>query len=385
MDGFLIGRVRGISIRLNWSVVVIAGLITWSLADSVLPEWAEGHSETAYWIAGAVSAIAFVAALTAHELGHSIVALREGVEVKGITLWLFGGVAMLGSEPKTPRAALRIAAAGPAVSAALAVVALLIAPVFDGLVQASLLWFAVMNFVLVVFNLLPAFPLDGGRIYQAWQWQRTGDEVDATERAAAKGLAIGAVLVGIGFIEVMIGSVVGGVWMMLIGWFVREAARAEMRHMAVDRPLGLVSVREVMTPDPATVAAATTMDDFVSGVFSTGRHAAYPVTTPSGDVTGMITLNDVRKLRRGDSARPTVGDVARPMDDVVVVAPSDSVSELLRKMAARSDSRALVFERDDLVGIVSPSDVARLVAVIELAPPMPPPPPEPRPVPSDGQ
>jgi len=250
-DGFLLGRVRGIEIRANWSVLVIVGLVTWSLADGVLPEAIEGYSTAEYWTAAGLLAVAFMLGLVAHELGHSLVAATEGVKVTGITIWMFGGVAQLGSSPETPRAAMRIAAAGPAVSVAIGVVALAFSLAFGGLVGVAVGWYGAINLLLAFFNLLPAFPMDGGRLFQAWLWSRSGDEVDATQRAAAVGHTIGGALVILGILEALVaGATVGGLWLMLIGWFIREAAKAEANRAMIENPLQKVPVTDVMTADP---------------------------------------------------------------------------------------------------------------------------------------
>ena len=364
------GRARGIDLRLNWSVFVIAVLVAWSLADSVFPEFVEGRSTGAYWVAGGLTSVAFFASLVAHELGHSIVALREGVKVKSITLWLFGGVAQLGSEPQTPGASFRIAVAGPAVSAGFGIVGVVAGTFLDGLPRIAVLWFGVMNLFLVVFNLLPAFPLDGGRIYQAWQWQRTGDARTATERAAVLGLTIGAALVGLGVLQLLVSGPVGGIWLMLIGWFIREAARAELRQVTVGEPLSKITVSQVMTANPAVVTSGMSVNDFVEAVFFGGRHAAYPVTDASGEVTGLITLSRLRSVPADEAGVRTMDELATPIDDVLIVAPSTPVTELLNRVGSTRDNRALVFDAGALVGIVSPSDLSRLIAYLELAAPI---------------
>jgi Zn-dependent protease len=314
--------------------------------------------------------VAFFASLVAHELGHSIVALREGVKVKSITLWLFGGVAQLGSEPQTPGASFRIAVAGPAVSAAFGIVGVVAGTLLNGLPRIAVMWFGVMNIVLVLFNLLPAFPLDGGRIYQAWQWQRTGDARTATERAAVLGLAIGAALVGLGVLQLLVSGPVGGIWLMLIGWFIREAARAELRQVSIGEPLSKIAVSQVMTANPAVVATGMSVNDFVEAVFFGGRHAAYPVTDTSGEVTGLITLRRLRSVPADKAGARTMGELATPIADVVTVAPSAPVAELLNRVGGAGDNRALVFDDGALVGIVSPSDLARLIAYLELRVPL---------------
>jgi len=370
MNGIRMGRARGIELRLNWSVFVIAVLVSWSLADTVFPEYEVGRSSRAYWVAGAVTSVAFFASLVAHELGHSIVALREGVKVKSITLWLFGGVAQLGSEPQTPGASFRIAVAGPAVSAAFGIVGVVAGTLLNGLPRIAVMWFGVMNIFLVLFNLLPAFPLDGGRIYQAWQWQRTGDARTATERAAVLGLTIGAALVGLGVLQLLVSGPVGGIWLMLIGWFIREAARAELRQASVGEPLSKITVSEVMTANPAVVTAGMSVNDFVEAVFFGGRHAAYPVTDTSGEVMGLITLRRLRSVRADNGGARTIGELATPIADVVTVAPTAPVAELLNRVGGAGDNRALVFDDGALVGIVSPSDLARLIAYLELRVPL---------------
>ena len=367
-SGFRIARIGGVEIRVNWSVGIIAMLIALSLADHILPDLSEGYSTGEYWLAGILTAVAFFAGLLAHELGHALVAQREGVEVRDITLWLFGGVAVLGSLPDNPRTSLRIAAAGPAVSFVLGAAGVAVGVAASGLVGSSLLWFGVMNFILVGFNLLPAFPLDGGRMYQAWRWHKTGDEMGSIEDAVRVGLIIGAGLVGLGVIEVLLGSLVGGVWLICIGWFLREAARAELHGRKVQGSLQQLPVRTVMTPAPATVHGDITIENFVAGMFFGGRHAAYPVVDDKGDLTGLITVNAIRALEGPDRMHRLVSEVATPIEEIVLVEVDSPVSELVEKMDRTGGGRALVLDDDLLVGIVAPSDIARLVTVVELAP-----------------
>ncbi len=365
MDGLLIAKFRGIAIRAHISVLVVGSLIAWSLAKEVLPEFAEGYSSTEYWIAGAICTVAFLGGLVAHELGHSLVALRNGVAVRSITLWLFGGIAELDGHPSDARAALRIAAAGPAVSFALAALAAAVAPLFDGLVQQSIIWFAAINLVLAVFNLLPAFPMDGGRIYQAWRWQRTGDPIEATDRAASVGLVISTVMIAVGAAQALFSTFVGGIWLMLIGLFIREAAKAEVRQAHLAGPLDALAVRQVMSEAPVTVNASTPVSGFVAGLLFGGRHAAYPVIDDDGSVSGLVPLNAIRGTTQEDWVGVDIRDIATPLADLVVVHPSDPISDALASMGRRSQHRALVLDGDELVGIVAPSDITRMITVVE--------------------
>lgn len=270
----MIGRVRGIDIRVHWSVGIIGWLIAWSLSTHLLPDMVDGHPDSEYWTAGIIATIGFLAALVAHELGHSIVAIRHSVSVESITVWMFGGVARLHESPQSPSAAIRIAAAGPLVSVALGVVGLAAAAGSGGLVGAVFIWFGSVNLLLAVFNLLPGFPLDGGRIYQAWLWQRGEDPVVATTKAARLGAGVGRALVWVGVIEIVIASLLSGLWLMAIGWFIREASQAEASAMRMQSRLRRYTCADVMTPNPESVPANRSIEAFANDVLSRGRHAA---------------------------------------------------------------------------------------------------------------
>ncbi len=365
MGGFVIAKIRGIEIRVNWSVMVIGALVAWSLAENILPEAIEGYRSGEYWTAGVVATIAFFVALVGHEMGHSLVAIKAGVNVQGITLWLFGGVAELDRSPDSPRNALRIAAAGPAVSALIGAVALLVSIPTGGLVGSTLAWFGFINLLLAAFNLLPAIPMDGGRIYQAWLWSKSGNEHDATRRASQLGHRIGGGMVMLGVLEVLLGGTVGGFWLVMVGWFVREAARAELQHAEANQPLRSIPVSEVMSPDPVRVGAETMITEFILGSLHRGRHASYPVTK-SGVVTGLITIRQIQDVEPDARSSTTVGQLAIPLADVVVVESHSPVSELLNELGRRQDRRALVFDQGQLVGIISPSDITRLITVVGL-------------------
>jgi Zn-dependent protease len=227
------GRVAGIPIGAHWSVLVVAALVTFTLATSVLPELVGGIGLIAALAAAAFGAATFLASIALHELGHALVARREGVATEGITLWMLGGVARLRSEPSTPGAALRIAVAGPAVSLALAVgsagaaMAAATVGVGDALVAVGV-WLAMLNIMLAVFNMIPALPLDGGRVLQALLWRRRGDDLAATITAAGFGRAFAALLVLGGFVQLVVGYG-NGLWTMALGWFIASAAAAERR------------------------------------------------------------------------------------------------------------------------------------------------------------
>ena len=367
MHGVLIGRVRGIDIRVNWSVAIIGWLIAWSLATQILPEMAEGRTDSAYWTAGVIATMGFFAALMAHELGHSLVAIQHGVEVRSITLWVLGGVAHLARNPDSPTAAIRIAAAGPIVSMICGVVGLGAGMVAEGLVGAVLIWFGSINLLLAVFNLLPAFPLDGGRIYQAWLWSGGLSADEATARAARLGGIIGRALVWLGVIEILLTGLLSGLWLMAIGWFLREASNAEAQYIRRESELRRFTCANVMTAEPECVPTTRTIARFVDDVLASGRHAAYPVVDAEGRVAGLIEIKSVQAIARDSWPATEVGSVMTPLDRVPVVESTDTIDVLVRRMQERADTRALVIDDGRLLGIVSPSDVVRLTIALELA------------------
>jgi Zn-dependent protease len=276
-----LGRLAGFPLAMNWSVVIIAWLLTWSLATTSFPHHAAGHTELTYWLVGFGTAVVFFASLVAHELAHALVARRHGVEVTGLTLWLFGGVASLGSEPSTPRADFRIAAVGPATSLGLAVGFELVALGVQALGIAHLLveaatWLAGINLMLGLFNLLPGAPLDGGRILRSFLWRRHGDRLRATVWAARAGSVLAFLLIGFGVLEFFAGTSMGGLWMVFIGWFVLSAARAEEAE-AVTLKLtatseSLTSVRPIQSPHLAQCSSVEHFDEFVDGRARVGGH-----------------------------------------------------------------------------------------------------------------
>ncbi|ORB75891.1 site-2 protease family protein [Mycobacterium scrofulaceum] len=373
-DAIPIGRIAGFPVNVHWSVLVILWLFTWSLA-STLPGSVKGYSHGAYWLAGACGALVLLASLVAHELAHAVVARRAGVSVGSVTLWLFGGVTTLGGEAKTPKAAFRIAIAGPATSLALAaifgglVVALPIvgaAPIVVGVAS----WLAGINLLLGLFNLLPGAPLDGGRVLRAFLWRRHGDSVRASIGAAHAGRVVAFILIGLGLAEFLLGGMVGGVWLAFIGWFIFAASREEETRISTQQMFSGVRVADAMTARPHTAPGWITVDDFVQRYVLGDRHSAYPVVDQSGSVTGLITLRQLRDVAPGRRGTTTVAEVAQPLHEVPSGAPREPLTALLERMApAGPRSRALVFEGDEVVGIVTPTDVARLIEVYRLAHP----------------
>ncbi|HEX6231281.1 MAG TPA: site-2 protease family protein [Actinomycetota bacterium] len=364
-----LGRIAGIEVGLNWSLLVVFWLIAWSLASGVFPELYPGNETTAYWIAAVVAAVVFFGSLLAHELGHALLARRKGVTVDGITLWLFGGVARLRGETMDPGAELRITAIGPAISLVAAGLFALVALGLSALDAPELVvgvpaWLAIINATLAVFNLLPAFPLDGGRVLRAWLWRRRNDRLSATRTAAAVGRAFGYGMIALGLLEFALVASISGLWFVFLGWFLLGAARAEESQTLLRAALRDVRAAHIMSPDPVSVPASLSVRSLIDEYAMARRFTSYPVEDDGGSVVGLVTLARVKAVPPGARDRTTVGEIACPLEDVATVSPDDPAVRLLERMQECEDGRALVFDGGRLVGIVSPRDVQR---ALELA------------------
>lgn len=366
-----LGQIAGVTVGFNWSVLAIFALVTLGLAVGQFPMAYPGRTTAGYAVAGLIAGAVFLLSLLAHEIAHAIVARRNGVDVEGITLWMLGGVARLQGEPSTPAAELRIAGVGPAVSLALAasfalVGALLRAIGSEGLPLGVCMWLATINLVLAVFNLIPAAPLDGGRLLRAALWRLRGDRVSAAITASRAGRRFGWLLVALGLVQfLMVG--VGGLWLMLLGWFITTAATAEEQQVELGDALAGVRVADVMSADPVAVPAGITVDRFLDAYVFAHRHSTFPVTD-DGRLVGLVTLRRVKQVPIHQRDTTQVRQVACPLADVPVVGPDDALSDLLPRMTEATDGRALVVDGDRLVGLVSPSDVVRRLEIAALRP-----------------
>ncbi|WOP19559.1 site-2 protease family protein [Raineyella sp. LH-20] len=369
--GIRLGRIAGIEIRLQWSVVVIFLLIAWSLATVQFTP-TPGVGTTASWVAAVIAALLYFGALLAHELGHALLAQRKGLEVESITLWVFGGVSRLKGEAEGPADEFRIAVIGPVVSLAVAAVfagagyllATLGAPTLAVDVAR---WLALINLLLGVFNLLPAFPLDGGRVLRAGLWRRSKDRASATRTAAAVGRAFGISFVAGGVFLFVAGAPVNGLWFALLGWFLFGAARAEESHVLLAGALRDVRVAQVMTGHPTVVPTDLAVQDYVEQAMAS-RFTSFPVVDRSGAVVGLVTMRRVRAAMAGGDQHATVGQVAIPLAQVPVLSPYDTATQLVDRLQQAPDGRALVFDGGHLVGIVSPTDLQRMLDLALLRP-----------------
>jgi Zn-dependent protease/CBS domain-containing protein len=363
-----LGRIAGIPIGASWSVLLIALLIAWPLAGTLLPDQAPGLAAATYWLAGAVGAGLFLASLLAHELGHAVVARRAGLRVRGITLWLLGGVAQLEDEPASPRDELRVAIVGPAVSLALAV-GFGLAAVALGIIGSSTVavvvagWLAVANAALALFNLLPAAPLDGGRVLRGLLWRRHGDRARASLTATRAGQLVGGALIVYGLLGTLTGWGIGTLWTVLVGWFLTTAARQERDQAVLRHDLGGLRAGDVMTPAPVTAPAWFTVDAFLRNYVEPWRLTALPLRTFEGQPAGVVTVAALESVPPHRRHIVRAGDVAIPMSAVLVVAPDQPVTELLGRLGGGS-AVAVVVANGELLGLITPAELARATSSV---------------------
>jgi Zn-dependent protease len=365
-QSFRFGRFAGIDLGVHWSVVVIAALLAFGLADGVLPTTARGYTTASYVAAGLILAAAFLACLLIHEMAHALLARHFGIGVPRITLWLLGGVSELDGEPPTPGAEFLIAAAGPVTSLVIGGVATVAAAATGavGLIAVCLFWLAGVNLILGVFNLLPGAPLDGGRVLHAALWRLRGDRVRAQIAADRAGVVVGLILAALGLVEILFASDYSGLWLILLAWFLISAANAERADARMHSALDGLYVRDIMAPDPVSGYDGQTIDRFVDTVAASSRNRAFPVTDLDRMVVGVVHLADLRRVPPEQRALRRLKTVVRP---AVVLSPDLPAADAVLALSAWNPL-APVAAGGRLVGTVSAEDVRRAIDLIHLSP-----------------
>lgn len=364
-----IGRLLGVPIGLNWGVLLVAVLLAFSLAQVSLPQVAPRNPDSAYWFAAVIGVLAFLASLVGHELGHSYVAKRNGVHVVEITLWLFGGVAKLEGDADDPGAEFRIAAAGPAMSgllAALAGVAAWAAERADGsrVLVALLIWLCAINVVLAVSNLLPAFPLDGGRMLRAMLWRRSGRKRPATRTASLIGQVLAVTMIVVAVVIMWRSSVWSGVWILALGLFLVVAARSEWAASGARPELLGHPVGEFRRGLPQPLTANSTVAD-LERVLNAHPHAVLvPVTDEQGAVTALVTRDAVSRIPPAQREVVPIRSLTEPMVGLPRVHPTETVDQVVARLGRGSSWWALVVDGNGVEGVLCSDDVD---AVLEAA------------------
>lgn len=373
-------KMFGFTVSMDWSWLILATLITWSLAEGVFRLNIPGLTSATYWLMGIAGAVGLFVSIVFHELSHSLVARRYGLPMKGITLFIFGGVAEMSEEPANAKTEFLMAIAGPISSVILAVVIL---GLWLGLIEfgapvqiTGVLFFLWMiNLVLVVFNLIPAFPLDGGRVLRSALWGWKGDLRWATRIASRLGLGFGMILIVLGVAQIIFGGMIAGIWWVLIGWFVRSAAKQSYQQVVVREALAGEPVSRFMNPNPVSVPPDMTLQELVEDYVYRYGFALFPVVE-NERLAGCITVQQVKQLPRESWGDYHVRDALSPCTQENTVSPTEDSVNLLGKMRSTGQSRVMVVDEGQLVGIITLKDLLHFLALkveLEEGPKSPPP------------
>jgi Zn-dependent protease/predicted transcriptional regulator len=363
-SSFELGRIAGIRIGVNWSWLVVFALIVWTLVSGVFPSANPGLSKGTYLGMGIVAALLFFTSLLLHELGHALEARREGMRIEGITLWLFGGVARFSGSFPSAGAEFRIAIAGPLVSLALGLsfVGLALAISSPEEVDGVCAWLGYINLTLLVFNLLPALPLDGGRVLRSLLWLAKGDFAFATALATTIARGIAVLMIGGGLFLLVFQSSFSGAWLAFLGWFLLQAAAGEARYLAVREALGDLRVRDVMVSDPVTVPADLPLGLFMDQVAWARRYTTYPVVENDRPV-GLLAFRSLAEVPRSEWDSRTVRDCMISLDRLPALSEEQTAVDALVELQESEINRGLVLDGERLAGLVSITDLARALEV----------------------
>jgi Zn-dependent protease len=363
--GIRLFKVLGIRISIDYTWFIVFFLFAWSLAYGYFPYQNPGFNTATYIFMGLVSSLSLFICVLIHELSHSHTANRLGLDIKEITLFIFGGMAQLTREPDDPKVELKIAIAGPLASLALAFIFKALQGIVDGVaampvLSAVLGFLATINLVLLIFNMVPGFPLDGGRVLRALWWLKTGDIMKSTRLASRIGKGFAFFLIIFGFLQIFAGHFTQGLWAVLIGVFLQQAAEGSYRQLIMKMALEGVRVRDIMTKEVVTVDSNLTIAEVVEKYFFNYHFVSFPVTS-HGRVEGLLTLNNVRSVERERWDTTFVRDVMERLTPGMVLAPEDTALHVLSKMAGEGVGRYPVIFRGELVGILTRRDIMKIM------------------------
>ncbi|HUZ75387.1 MAG TPA: site-2 protease family protein [Stellaceae bacterium] len=355
----------GFEVWVDASWLLLAALLIWTLGKGIFPEAAPNLAPASYWWMAVIATVGLLVSIVMHEMAHSLVARRYGMPIRGITLFIFGGVAEMEGEPGSARGEFLMAAAGPLASFALATVLALVLEVLPGKSGSeavpTVVWYlALMNGTLALFNLVPAFPLDGGRMLRAALWAWRGDFAQATRIAVRAGDLFGIFLIVVGVFDVIRGDFVGGMWQFLIGLFLRGAAAAGYRESMVRRVLAGIPVQRLMTANPTVVSREISVADFIEDYVYRYHHRVFPVVE-AGRLIGTVGTEQAAALERGRWSTTPVGTIMVACGPTDVIAPEAEATVALERMRRAGKARLHVVSDDRLVGILSLRDLLELL------------------------
>lgn len=366
-SSFSIGTIRGIKIEINISWFIIFAIITWSLASSFYPASYPNMDLATRILLGAGVSILFFVSVLLHELSHSFVSLSLKIPVKKITLVIFGGLAEIEKEPDTPSKELKIAIAGPAMSLLLYVLFTLLAILLQNLnvldvIITSISYLALVNLTLGIFNLIPAFPLDGGRVLRSLIWRFSGDLHKATKIASTSGKVFGYLLIIAGVFTMLNNYFFNGIWLIFIGWLIHQMSQSNYQSMVVANIFDNIPVREFMNVNTVTVDATISIHEAINEYFLKYKYTVFPVWN-QGHVIGILSADNVKVIPRESQHQTKVESILTPISPALTVTPDETVSAALKKILSNGIGRVLVMNGDDMLGIISKTDVLNYLAL----------------------
>jgi Zn-dependent protease/CBS domain-containing protein len=357
-------RIGGIDIGIHYTWLFIFVFFSWTLAQSYFPTQYPGWSTAAYWITGAITALLLFVSVLVHELAHSLVAKARGIPVNSITLFILGGVSNLEEEPKKPMAEFSMAIVGPGMSLLLGLIFLGITRAIgtanaEQPVTAVIAYLSYINFALGIFNLLPGFPLDGGRVLRSILWGSTGSLVKATNIAGRIGQFFGWALIGAGIYMIFTINLISGLWMAFIGWFLMSAADASRKEITLRERLGHIKIRELMNLDTPTISPETTVQDMVMGIFQRRHDRAVPVCDGSR-LAGIATITDIKKVPQEKWAVTLVKDIMTG-GPLYTVSPDDNLYAAMELIGKHNINQVLIKDGVQCAGLLTRADIIRYI------------------------
>lgn len=366
-SSFRVARLFGIDIEIHPSWLLILAFVAYSLSAGFFPDQYEDWSQLAYWTVGISAAILLFVTVLIHELAHALVAKRRGLDVPRITLFIFGGVSHLGRQPASAGEEFQIAAAGPATSLVIAALTGLAGLAFSGVneqLEATLFYLAFVNALLAVFNILPGFPLDGGRVLRSIAWKRTGSFRRATRIAAGVGEVFGYALIAAGFFLLLSGFLFNGLWFMFIGWFLLGAARGEAANLQLEGVLKHLTARDVMRPDFPSVTPGVPLQVVVDD-YMVGQGERAVMVANGGAVLGILTVTDVRRVPRSEWRNTPAQAAMTPRERVITVVATTPAVEVLVLLGEKRLNQVPVLEDGRMIGLVTRREILERLQLAE--------------------
>ncbi len=361
---FKLTTIFNIPIEINLSWFIIVGLVTFTLARGYFPYTNPHLSYGMYWFMALIAALLLFASLLAHELSHSLVARHYKIPIRSITLFVFGGVAQMEKEPASPGVEFKMAIAGPIMSFFLAFIFYSLSSVLSNLNMSGELisitsYLYIINLVVGIFNLIPGFPLDGGRVLRAALWSFFKDIRKATAIATTFGKIFAFTLMALGFLSLFTGALISGIWLIFIGLFLQESADLSYRQLVMKKMLSGTKVEQIMTKNIITIPGNLTLDHLVNEYFFRFRHSIFPIIEHDA-VAGIITFHSIKEVPRDKWKETKAEDIMVPLTKKFTVDKDIDITHALTKLANNGIGRLLVIEKDKLIGLVSQRDIMRL-------------------------